>query len=321
MSEVNLLTFGEPLVMFASQDLNLSLTDSTHFRKLLAGAELNVAIAAKRLGIGTEYVTSVGNDLLGIYIKKSISELEIGTHYCYTDETHQSGFYFKQRVSQGDPSVYYYRNNTAAANFSQNFLEDINFTGVKALHVTGIFAATSSNNFKVIQKLLSLAKAKNIISFFDPNIRLPLWDSKELMVESLNSLAQQAEIVLPGISEGKLLTGLKKPSEIADFYLKYSNRTRLVVIKLGSKGAYFKNINGNQGYISGFQPPRVVDTVGAGDGFAAGLISGIIENLSIEQSVARACAIGALAVSSASDNGGYPTRFELERFMEKVNEN
>ena len=60
---------------------------------------------------------------------------------------------------------------------------------------------------------------------------------------------------------------------------------------------------------------HIVDTVGAGDGFAAGVLTGLEEGLSLEKAVRRGCAIGAIQLMSKGDNDGLPFRKELERFM------
>jgi 2-dehydro-3-deoxygluconokinase len=89
---------------------------------------------------------------------------------------------------------------------------------------------------------------------------------------------------------------------------------KLVIIKLGPDGAYFKTADA-QGHIQGFPVEHVVDTVGAGDGFAVGVISGIVEQLPIEQAIERGCAIGALTVMSQGDLEGLPSRDKLNAFM------
>ena len=61
---------------------------------------------------------------------------------------------------------------------------------------------------------------------------------------------------------------------------------------------------------------KVVDTVGAGDGFAVGVISGILEGRTIKESVRRGNAIGAIQVMNISDNEGLPTKEELDKFIE-----
>lgn len=60
--------------------------------------------------------------------------------------------------------------------------------------------------------------------------------------------------------------------------------------------------------VPGFKVEKVVDTVGAGDGLAAGVISGILEGMSTEDSVKRGNAIGAMQVMNISDNEGLPKK-------------
>jgi 2-dehydro-3-deoxygluconokinase len=89
---------------------------------------------------------------------------------------------------------------------------------------------------------------------------------------------------------------------------------KTVVIKLGAEGAYTSS-EGQQFYTPGFPVTKVVDTVGAGDGFAVGLVSGILEGLSLQEAVRRGTAIGALAVMSPGDNDGLPDRESLAAFI------
>ncbi len=113
--------------------------------------------------------------------------------------------------------------------------------------------------------------------------------------------------------------GSSEPEEIADFYLGQSKRTESVVVKLGTEGAFVKTKTGAAYTVSGFKVDKVVDTVGAGDGFAVGLESALLEGKTLEVAVHRACAIGALAVQSAGDSEGYPNRQQLIEFYKTHN--
>lgn len=311
----NFLTIGEPLIALSSEDLNAGLTDTTHFTKYLAGAELNVAVGVSRLGIGSKYVTAVGNDPLGESIIAQIKKNEINTDDIKISDDYWTGFYLKQRVDKGDPEVFYYRKGSAAAHYNPSDLNAISFDDIGVVHCSGIMAGISENGFETVKSLLEIANNKSIITTFDPNIRAQLWSNKMEMISRLNYLASKASIVMPGITEGKELVGTDDPNVIADFYLNQSAITQMVIIKSGPKGAYIKSRNEDIQEVSGFKVDNVVDTVGAGDGFAAGIISGLLENIGIVKSVKRACAIGALAVQNSGDSDGYPTRIELDDFM------
>jgi 2-dehydro-3-deoxygluconokinase len=162
--------------------------------------------------------------------------------------------------------------------------------------------------------LLEKARENGLTISFDPNLRPQLWASQEEMVQTINEIAARCDIVLPGDSEGLILTGSKEPEKIAEFYLNKGVKT--VIIKLGPKGAYAAQAN-ESFFVPGFTVEKVIDTVGAGDGFAVGIISALIENLTLEEAVRRGNAIGAIQVTSRGDNEGLPTRELLQQFMNK----
>lgn len=311
------LTIGEPMAVFAAEDVDKTLVDAEKFQKFLAGAELNVAIGVARLGHSTEYISSVGADPFGQYIKKAVAQSGVGTRYLDENADFWTGFYLKQRVSQGDPQTYYFRKNSAAANFDQNQLDAIAFDDVKIAHLSGIFAALSQNDLEVLKDLNQRLLDRGVTVTFDPNLRPALWSSQAKMVAVTNELAKQANVVMPGINEGEILMGSRDPEKIADFYLGQSKLTQTVIVKLGPDGALIKWRDGSQETVSGFRVDKVIDTVGAGDGFAVGFISGLLEGKSYPQAVKRGCAIGALAVMSPGDNDGYPTPKELDDFYKQ----
>ena|ERR1700730_2809719 len=100
------------------------------------------------------------------------------------------------------------------------------------------------------------------------------------------------------------------PSGIADFYLERG--TALVVIKLGEKGSFIKNRE-KEAIIPAVKVPAVVDTVGAGDGFAVGLVNALLEGLSAVQAAGRGNQIAALVIKQIGDSKGLPTRHQILR--------
>ncbi|RZA11011.1 MAG: sugar kinase, partial [Proteobacteria bacterium] len=128
------------------------------------------------------------------------------------------------------------------------------------------------------------------------------------MIEQINSFAALADWVLPGLAEGQLLTGQERCEDIARFYLDLG--VQAVVIKLGADGAFYCSAQ-QQGYVAGRPVNKVVDTVGAGDGFAVGVISALLEGRDLMRAAARGNWIGSLAVQSPGDMEGLPTRAAL----------
>lgn len=233
-----ILTIGEPMVVFKAQELNTSLADATTFRKFTAGAELNVALGLARLGHATEYVSAVGQDPFGEYLKAQLRQQHVGVTNLVTKDAYPTGFYLKQNVAQGDPAVYYFRRGSAAAHYDLNDLRQVDLSHVQLAHLSGIFAALSAESLAVYRQLNRELLQHSIPVTFDPNLRPTLWSSSAEMIRVTNQLAQTATVVLPGLGEGRTLTGQTKPEDIAAFYLRQSKVTQLVVVKLGDRGGF-----------------------------------------------------------------------------------
>ena len=306
------ILFGEPMAMFVAETEG-PLEAVERFTKLLAGAEVNVAIGLQRLGHTVTYATRLGKDPFGTYIEKKLQQEHIYTQVVY-DAEHFTGHQLKSRVSRGDPEIYYFRKNSAASHFSEEDAERIPLSGAKVLHVTGIPAALSQSCRNATYRLIERAREHGLCVTFDPNLRPALWESKRAMIRTINHLASLADVVLPGVAEGEILMGSADPEEIAVFYRRLG--ARMVFVKEGEKGAYVSTPE-LCAHVKGVPAEAVVDTVGAGDGFAVGILSGWMEGLPLLQMVARANAIGAMQVAVKGDNEGLPTREKLADFLAK----
>ncbi|WP_141604337.1 sugar kinase [Terrilactibacillus laevilacticus] len=311
MSEI--ITMGEAMAMFVADD-EAPLSQVNHFTKYLAGAEVNVSIGVSRLGHTISYLSQVGRDPFGEYIKCMLEKEHISTDFIKVNDEYPTGFQIKNKTSATDPEVVYFRKNTAASTIDPAFINQFDFTGAKILHVTGIFPALSDKTFKATLQAIQKAKQNQMLVTFDPNLRPSLWKSKEDMVRKINLLAEKCDVFMPGFKEAKRLTGLSTKEEIANHYL--AKGIKKIIIKLGTTGSYMKEqkTQDSETFVKSFtvQP---VDTVGAGDGFAVGILTGLLEGLSPSALLTRANAIGAIQVTHISDNEGLPTRDELDHFI------
>ncbi|GAB2717755.1 sugar kinase [Paenibacillus thermoaerophilus] len=310
MKSCDVVTFGEAMAMFIA-DHPGELHQVEHFTRALAGAETNVSIGLARLGYKMRWISKVGNDPFGTFIIESLRKEGVDVDMVLTDDRHPTGFQLKSKAESGDPQVHYFRKGSAASMLSADDVDPASFTSARHLHLTGIPLAVSASMRELAFEALRIMKQAGRTVSFDVNLRPPLWNSQAEMIEVVNSLACQADWVLPGIGEGKLLTGRSEPRDIAGFYLEQG--VKLVAVKLGPEGAYYRTPT-EEGFVEGFRV-RAVDTVGAGDGFAVGLISGLLEGLTVRDAVRRGNAIGALAVTAAGDSEGLPTRPQLEAFI------
>ena len=309
-----IMTVGEPMALFVAEQEG-SLENVNRFDRFVAGAEVNFSIGMSRLGHLVTYITQLGMDPFGKNIETFLQQNTIDTKYATYDANYLTGMQWKQKVVSGDPEVFSARKNSAASHMSLETIATLNWEGFDHIHLTGIPPALSAGCREMVYELMKEARVRGVQISYDPNLRLGLWPDKQEMAEVINDLACHADIVLPGIEEGRLLTGKQDVQEIADYY--HAAGVKTVVIKLGSKGA-FTSSEGEQFYTEGFPVEKVVDTVGAGDGFAVGVVSGILEGLPLKEAVKRGAAIGALAVMSPGDNDGLPNRDSLEVYMKET---
>lgn len=304
----DVVTFGEMMQMFVAAAPG-PLEQVASFTKRTAGAETNVAIGLARLGVRVGWASRLGSDSMGRYLLAEMQREGVDCTKVACDAGQRTGFQFKGRVTDGsDPPVEYHRKGSAASHMGPDDVDAAWLRSARHLHATGVFPAISASARAAAQKTLDVMRAAGGTISFDPNLRPSLWASAEEMRREINVLACQADWVLPGLEEGRFLTGEDTPEAIARFYRERG--VKLVAVKLGPEGAYYDGVQGS-GRIAGFPVREVVDTVGAGDGFAVGVISALLEGRSVPEAVRRGAWIGARAVQVLGDTEGLPTRAEL----------
>lgn len=312
---MDIVTFGE--TMIAMNPLGEgSLERVTHFDKRMAGSESNVAIGLARLGHQVAWVSRLGQDGFGRFIYHALEAEAVDVSRVAFDDTHPTGVYFKEQLGGGKTAVYYYRSHSAASRLEPEDLDLTAYPDARYLFVSGITPALNATCREATLRAIEQAQQRGMTVVFDPNIRLKLWSADEAR-PILCEIAKSADVVLPGLEEGRIMTGFTNEADIAERLLQ--GRTKLVVIKLGARGAYYRTPTESE-YVTGYQVDQV-DEIGAGDAFAAGCVSGLLDGLEIPQAVQRACALGAIAVTGIGDYESLPTRQELERFVNQSGEN
>jgi sugar/nucleoside kinase (ribokinase family) len=309
---IDIATLGEAMVMFVADSAG-QLEQVPRFSKRTAGAETNVAIGLARLGFSVGWQSRLGDDSMARFLLAAIGGegVDVSRVACHAGE--RTAFMFKGRVDDGsDPPIEYHRQGSAASRFGPEHLDEAQIVSARHLHVSGVFPALSASTLAATRRAMAVARAHGKTIGFDPNLRPSLWPSREAMRETINALAADADWVLPGIEEGRLLSGLDTPEAIARFYRERG--ARRVIVKLGADGAYFDDIDIGCGRVAAFPVAEVIDTVGAGDGFLVGVTSALLEGRSLADAARRGAWIGARAVQVRGDTEGLPTRAQLDDF-------
>ena len=309
---MDVVTLGEALIIFSPADAG-PLRFVHSFTKSIGGAEANVAIALSRLGFKSGWISKVGDDEFGRYVQYALRGDGVDLSQVKFDANLPTGLLFKEQYHNSNPNVYYYRKGAAITALEPDEINEDYIAEAKILHLTGILPALSQSCMAASFKAIEYAKKHKVMISFDPNLRLKLW-SHDVARSTILKMAQFADIILPGLDEAEFLLGLSEPQAICAKF--HEMGCKIVVLKIGKDGCLISDGN-SLIQVAGFPSHRLIDTVGAGDGFAAGFLAGILEQKTLRECGEMANGVGAMATLVRGDTEGYPTMRQLHEFIGK----
>ncbi len=295
------VTLGECMALFYPGQ-PICLADASSLNLDIAGAETNLCISLARLGHTVRFISKIGKDPFGEKIKNILSQEGVVIDALIQDERAPTGIFFREWLPDGQRRVYYYRKGSAASTLSEIDVEPVFFNEVKLLHLTGITPALSEQCQMACHKAIELARQANASVSFDPNYRAPLWDP-ETARKVLLPFIRKADIVLMGHEDAFALFGRLEDEQLLESVAELGVPT--CILKRAEKGA-LALANNQIITVPAFPVGKIMDPVGAGDGFDAGFLAGWLRGWSLERALALGAQIGALAVTVMGDYAGYP---------------
>lgn len=297
----DVITIGEAMIAFDPVKTG-PMRFVNGFERKIGGAELNVAIGCSRLGLNAGWISRLGKDEFGKYIRNFARGERIDISQLELVEGYPTSLNFKEIMESGNVRTFYYRDKSPTLTLTPDDLDETYFQQAKILHITGIYPAIDSRNQNVINRSIELAKKHGVKVSFDPNIRLKMW-SKEEARQVLSAILPYVDILLAGDEEMEIILGEKDPKIIIEKAKELG--IEFIAVKQGDKGSvgYY---NGELVKAPAVPPDKVVDTVGAGDGFNAGVIYGYLNKWSLQKTMEFANRIGSMVVSVKGDNEGLP---------------
>ncbi|WP_409347234.1 sugar kinase [Paenibacillus sp. MBLB4367] len=302
------VTFGETMgLLFPTGSKGLEY--SPLLEQSFGGAESNLAIGLARLGHRIGWFGLLGSDPIGNIIEKRLRGEGVDVSRSSRVTGSPTGLMLREAVA-GKTSVYYYRKFSAASTMTPAQLDESYIAGAKLLHITGITTALSDTCRETVLEAVRMAKRNGVKVCFDPNLRLKLWTIEEAR-ETLLPIAKEADYFLPGLDELKLLYD----TDDTDRIFGHLHQLGSVCIVKGGEAETFVVENGAVESVPFFPVERVVDTVGAGDGFCAGFLAGVLRGMSSKEAVRIGSLIGAMVVQVEGDWQGLPTWEQVEAVL------
>ncbi|MVO98663.1 sugar kinase [Paenibacillus lutrae] len=305
----DIVTFGESMALLMPET-GKGIEYSPQLNTTFGGAESNVAIGLARLGHHAGWFGQLGHDPFGRMVLKKIRGEGVDVSRAKLLESAPTGLMLREAVA-GKTSVYYYRRFSAMSKMRPEDLDEAYIAQAQILHITGITPALSESCLATVKAAVRIAKRHGVKVCFDPNLRLKLWGIERAR-EALLSLAGDADYFLPGLDELKLLYQTEDFDEIIS---KLGRLSAVSVVKGGDEESYLVE-KGRVTAVPFVKAERVVDTVGAGDGFCAGFLSAIVQGSGHLEAVKLGSLLGSLVVQAPGDWEGLPTREEIDAVLQ-----
>ena len=192
-----LITIGETMAAFTPDSVG-ALRYVQNFGIRTAGAESNVAVGLAKLGLEAAWVSRLGTDEFGCFIRNQLRAEGVDCSRVIYDPDHRTGIMFKE-TGVGETKVFYYRENSAASHLCPEDVTPALLEGVKILHMSGITPVLSESCLAMTKAAFALAKEQGVAISFDPNIRRKLWKGQDY-APLIRDLTLQSQIVLLGLA-------------------------------------------------------------------------------------------------------------------------
>ena len=306
----NIVTLGETMALIRS---NIAGHQGSRSQMTLGfgGAESNLSVALTRLGNDVTWFSQLGSDAFGRMIATELRGEGINVRAITIDDA-PTGLMVKTSGLAGTQDVTYYRKDSAAARINTEDIPTDLFAGADLFHTSGITLAISESAREACWATLAKAKQENVRVSFDINHRTRLWSQEEAAPFYRQALSY-ADIVFAGRAEAALITTLDPQSKPQDLLASLQELTAgYVVLKEGEEGSWTL-LDGNLIHVPAISI-SAVDTVGAGDGFAAGFLDKLLksETLDLAACLEAGNRVGAFACLNSGDWEGYPTPDQLQ---------
>ena len=304
------VTFGEIMMRLSTPGF-ARFTQANHLNLLYAGSEANVAASLANFGVASEHVTRFPDNDFGVAATQALNRIGVNTnHIVYGDE--RMGLYFLENGSmQRSSRIIYDRFDSAFAHIKPGMIdwEDV-FTGAAWFHWTGITPAISQGAAEVCLEAIVAAKKKGLAISGDINYRRNLWQYGKTARDIMPALIEHTGIIVAGVTDMENSAGITGETFEAACTNFINAFPAVKIITTTVRDSISSSHNKLQGVLSNgkemflskqYDLTHIVDRVGAGDAYMAGLIYGLLKNKNAQQTVEFATAAGAWKHSVEGD--------------------
>jgi len=317
---LDLVCMGRAAVDLYGEQVGARLEDQSSFAKYLGGCPANIAVGAARLGLKVAMLTRVGDEHNGRFVREALAAEGVDVSHVKTDPRRLTALVFLSIKDRDTFPLIFYRHDCADMAIAAEDFDAAFIGSARALLVSGTHFSQPETAAACLR---AIRLAKRFV--FDIDYRPVLWGltspgmgeqrfvASKHVTEKLQEVIPLAQLVI-GTEEEFHIAGGCEATDEALLRLRRISKA-IFVVKRGPLGCTV-HAGGAALPGEGF-PVEVFNVLGAGDGFAAGLLSGWLRDLPLEECALRANACGALVVSRHGCAPSMPSREELELFLSR----
>ena len=323
---IDLVAIGRANLDLYAQDLGASFEDVTGFDAMVGGSPTNIAIGASRLGMDTMMLTAVGTDRTGDFVLRYLADEGVDTSFVPRIEGKLTSLALLGVQPPDSFPLSFYREDPADIYLTPSDVEAVDMSKVRAVEVSGNALARGSC-VAAVRQLLQAAADHNVTVYMDVDLRPSEWAKPSDYGAAIRSVVSEVDVLIgteeeffaafmehpEAVMAGERIPESSGPELAATVSSLLGDRPGVIVTKRGPNGATVDSAERSID-VPGF-PVDVVNTVGAGDSFAAGLISSRLKGLDWEVSTRFANACGAITVTRHGCASALPTMAEVDAFL------
>jgi 2-dehydro-3-deoxygluconokinase len=316
----DVITFGEAMIRLSPPSFR-RLEQARSLDVQVGGAELNTAVGLARLGRTSAWVSRLTNNPLGRLVANHAREAGVSTeHMVWTDDDRVGVYFLEFGAAPRASSVLYDRKGAAIATIKPGMVPWARvFAGAKWFHVTGITPGLSSGAAETTKEALVAAKSAGLQTSIDLNYRAKLWSQAEAG-RIMSDLMQHCDVLITTEEDTERVFGIKgKDHEEGAALTAKRFNLKTVAITVRDNPLVWRNtwtaIAYHQGKVlrTRSYELEIVDRLGAGDSFAAGLIHGLLDG-DLQKGLDYGVAASAIKHSIPGDFN-WVTREEVEAIL------
>lgn len=306
----NLITLGETSAVFVAREVG-RMRYCRDFGLRPGGAEATVAVGVQRLGFQAAWMSALGDDEMGHYLRGFIAAEGVDVSHVKMVKGRPTAVFLRERLPGGDARHFYYRKGSAFSSYEPAMLDENFIASSDWLHLTGISPALSAECDATCWRAVEIAKARGVRVSFDPNVRLGLWTA-EAARATLARYFEAADLVLPGLEDMQMLYGPMDSGQAIEQLKRLG--CRHAVLKAGSGDVWVLD-SGGVTCVAVTPVQEAVDLMGAGDALAAGCLAGLLQGHNLVEAARIGTVVAGLAIQMPGNIESMPTLPELERAL------